>query len=111
VRILLGSPRTRKAATRHGIKLDGTSVDVCGQNEMAMNARWIGAIAFFLIPGLALAQTGQRPDKTDQTGNDARSTDRNGNGSGANGSDANGAETPSGSASDANAKAAPPSKN
>ncbi len=76
-----------------------------------MSARLIGAIALLLFPGLVLAQTGQRQGKTDQAVHDAKSTERNGNGSGANGSDANGAETPSGSASDANAKAAPPSKN
>jgi hypothetical protein len=75
-----------------------------------MNARLLGAIAFLLIPALAFAQAGQMQDKTDQTGNEVGKPGRS-TGSGANGSDANGAETPSGSASDANAKTAPSSKN
>ena len=60
------------AEIKFGIKLDGTGVDGLRgpSHETALNARLVGTIAFLFVPGLALAQTGQMQDKTDQTGNE-----------------------------------------
>jgi hypothetical protein len=75
-----------------------------------MNARILGAIAFVLVPSLALAQSaGETLASVNKSGIQASSPGP-WLGSGANGSDGAGCMTPSGGESDANAITAPSSK-